>query len=134
MALQHLQLLASKSGKKPKHVFRFFQTLIEKLSSSFCIVNMSKHFRKVKECNNQQIHEQWNITGRDQQIVNLRKKGLTNLAKVFEEFLQNTLPQRSAALHITNICRSCLQTCYKKRAFTKYLEKKNTDKIQQKVI
>ena len=84
-----------------------------------------------RACNNRHFHEKWGSGESDLVYINLRRSGLSELAKTFESFLKGEHGVKSAT--VTNICTDCLQQCLNKRAFTKYLDASNARVIETKV-
>ena len=84
-----------------------------------------------RACNNRHFHEKWGCGESDLVFINLRRSGLSELAKTFERFLKGESIVKSPT--VKNICTDCLQKCLQQRTFTKYLDTSNTKVIESKV-
>ena len=85
----------------------------------------------LKACHNRHFHEKWGSDAVEVHTVNLRRSGLSELAKTFVKFLKQELDIKSPA--VTQVCSNCLQQCLRKRIFTKYLTTHNSKIIESKV-
>ena len=84
-----------------------------------------------KACHNRQFHEKWSYGHSDLSFINLRRNGLSDLAKTFESFLKEEHGIKSPT--VTNLCTDCLNRCLMERVFKKYLDRSNARVIQTKV-
>ena len=84
-----------------------------------------------KACHNRHFHEKWGSDSVEVYIVNLRRSGLSELAKTFVNFLKQELDIKSPT--VTHVCSNCLLRCLQKRIFTRYLTTGNNKMIENKV-
>ena len=87
--------------------------------------------RYPKACHNRHFHENWSSEQSDLSFINLRRNGLSDLAKTFESFLKGEHGIKSPT--VTNICTDCLNQCFNEQIFKKYLDRSNAKVIETKV-
>ena len=73
-----------------------------------------------KACHNRHFHEKWGSDPVEVYIVNLRRCGLSELAKTFVNFLKQELDIKSPTL--THVCSNCLLRSLQKRIFITVLD------------
>ena len=83
-----------------------------------------------KNCNNS-FHEWSDGVDGSRRIVNLRTFGLGELAEAFAKFSAHE--KNITSKKVTNICKTCVQQCPKKRNFTRHLSKLSPYTIEKKV-
>lgn len=83
-----------------------------------------------KTCNNP-LHDDWSARD-DGQVVNLAARGLVAVSNALELFV--VAEQRKKPTHgINNLCKTCLQECFRKPTFTKFLPKDHGENLRDKV-
>ena len=85
-----------------------------------------------RTCSNP-FHEMWSKR-EDEKIVNLRARGLVSLGTIFEKYIEQETGKESTPGHgIKNLCKTCLNECFKKRKFSKLLSNNQAGELKIKV-
>ena len=71
---------------------------------------------------------------KDEKIVNLRARGLVGIGTIFEKYVEKEMGKESTPRHgIKNLCRTCLNECFKRPKFVKIMSNSQADELKIKV-
>ena len=79
------------------------------------------------------FHETWSKR-EGENIVNLRARGLVGIGTIFEKYVEKEMRKESTPSHgIKNLCRTCLNECFKRSKFVQIMSNSQADELKIKV-